>query len=100
MLLLWLDDERPPPSPEWVWVKTAIDAISALTASFKVISLDHDLGEDAGTGYDILTFLEAEVHRNPGYRVPEILIHTENPVARTRMLQAVESIQKMSSTSS
>jgi len=99
MLSLWLDDERIPPSPKWIWVKTAIDAIRALrTASFKVISLDHDLGEDAGTGYDVLTFLEAEVNRNPRYRVPKILVHTANTVARARMLQAVESIQRMSST--
>lgn len=101
MLFLWLDDERKPPSSEWFWVKTALDAIKALrTAGFEVISLDHDLGEDAGTGYDVLTFLEAEVNRNPEYRVPEIRIHTANTVARARMLQAVESIQRVSSISS
>jgi hypothetical protein len=75
-----------------------MDAIKALRCtSFSVISLDHDLGEDAGTGYDVLLFLEAEVFRNPEYRVPEIRIHSANTVARVRMLQAVESIRKLAS---
>jgi hypothetical protein len=95
---LWLDDVRLPPSSEWVWVKTALDALKELRrSSYDVISLDHDLGEDAGTGYDVLTYLEAEVYRNPEFRAPEIRIHTANTVARARMLQAVASIKRMTS---
>lgn len=92
---LWLDDERFPPSSEWVWVRTALDALRELRrAPCEVISLDHDLGENAGTGYDVLTYLEAEVYRNPEFKAPEILIHTANTVARARMLQAVASIER------
>jgi hypothetical protein len=92
---LWLDDERTPPSGEWVWVKTSLDAIKALRKdTFEEISLDHDLGEEAGTGYDVLKYLEAEVYRSHEYQPPKILIHTANPVARARMVQAVESIKK------
>jgi hypothetical protein len=92
---LWLDDVRLPPSSEWVWVKTSLDAIRELRrAPCEVVSLDHDLGEDAGTGYDVLTYLEAEVYRKSEYKAPEILVHTANTVARARMLQAVASIKK------
>ena len=96
MLSLWLDDERSPPSSEWIWVKTAPDAIKALhTSYFKVISLDHDLGDDSmGTGYDVLTYLEAQVFNNPNYRAPEIRIHTANAAARVRMALAAESIER------
>lgn len=95
MLSLWLDDERTPPSSEWFWVKTALDAIKALrTANFEIVSLDHDLGEDAGTGYDVLLFLEAQVFTNPSFRAPEIRIHTANAAARVRMTLAAESIER------
>ncbi|MCK9567415.1 hypothetical protein M0R72_00530 [Candidatus Pacearchaeota archaeon] len=30
---------------------------------FDTISFDHDLGEDGGTGYEVLLYLEAEVFR-------------------------------------
>ena len=93
---LWLDDVRTPPGLDWVWVRTSLDAIKALRANhFEVISLDHDLGEGAGTGYEVLQYIEAEVYRTPGYLAPEqILVHTANTVARKRMLQAVESIER------
>jgi hypothetical protein len=93
---LWLDDVRTPPGLDWVWVRTSLEAIKALRAGpFEVISLDHDLGEDAGTGYEVLQYIEAEVARNPEYEPPEeIIVHTANNVARARMLQAVASIQR------
>lgn len=96
MLLLWLDDERTPPTPEWIWVKTAPDAIKALqTSYFRVVSLDHDLGDDVlGTGYDVLSYIEEKVHTDLNYRAPEIRIHTANPAARVRMALAAESIER------
>jgi hypothetical protein len=96
MRSLWLDDVRTPPGPEWFWVKTSLDAIKALRAEeFEKISLDHDLGEDAGNGYEVLQYIEAEVFKDPGYRAPKtILVHSANTVARKRMLQAVESIER------
>ena len=97
MKSLWLDDVRNPPGPDWVWVKTSLDAIKALRADhFEVISLDHDLGEDAGTGYEVLQYIEAEVARKFEYLPPEVVIvHSANTVARARMLQAVASIQRL-----
>jgi hypothetical protein len=94
MRKLWLDDERTPPDVTWVWVKTALDALKQLrTQNFSVISLDHDLGDNAGTGYEVLVYLETETYRNEKFQPPEIRIHTANPVARTRMQQGVESIR-------
>jgi hypothetical protein len=88
---LWLDDERNAPEG-WVLVKTALDAIVALRRDeYEEISLDHDLGE-GGTGYDVLLYIEAEVHRNPNYKCPRIWIHSANPVGRQRMQRAIDSI--------
>jgi len=64
------------------------------------ISLDHDLGDWTSTpertGYDVLTWLECEVH-NGGYQnrpLPKIHVHSANPVARKRMEAAITAIFK------
>lgn len=94
MANLWIDDERIPPEG-WIWVKTSFEAIKALrVGKFETISFDHDLGDDGGTGYEVLLYLEAEVFRNPKYRCPKMLIHSANPVGRQRMRQAIESIER------
>jgi len=91
---LWLDDERPAPDG-WELVKTALECITALRCNeYEEISLDHDLG-DGGTGYDVLLYIEAEVHRNPDYKCPMIWIHSANPVGRKRMQQAIDSIFRL-----
>lgn len=52
---VWLDDERPMPLGFDVHVKTADEAIKLLAnGQVKVISLDHDLGENEDTGYKLL----------------------------------------------
>lgn len=71
--LLWLDDARYPPSNEWIWVKTADDAIEALKQKdILFASLDHDLlpshytwdpnfdyiRERLTTGWMVVKFLE------------------------------------------
>jgi hypothetical protein len=50
---LWVDDLRDPPDDTWVWSKTSADAMSTLTlsAKFRVMSLDHDLGGDDTARY-------------------------------------------------
>lgn len=93
---LWLDDVRPAPEG-WYWVKTASECISLLKGVIcSNLSLDHDLGDDigAGTGYDVITWIEARVHENPLYRVPRVEIHSSNPVAVERMRQALWAIQQ------
>ena len=94
MAKLWLDDERPVPDG-WVLAKTAIEAITELRRQeFEVVSLDHDLGEENGSGYDVLLYLEAQVFTNPDFKCPEILIHSANPSGRQRMQLAIGSINR------
>lgn len=99
MIKIWLDDEREAPG-EWIRVYTAQACISTLDA-FKNcgdridhLSLDHDLGSDAGTGYDVLLWIEEKVF-NDSYVPPEtISVHSANAGARKKMLLAVDAIKK------
>ena len=91
---LWLDDERLPPEG-WDWACTAIDVMVALQKNeYDVISLDHDLGEGR-TGYEVMCFIEAQVHTNPKLKCPlEIRIHSDNPAGRKNMELALQSIKR------
>ena len=68
---VYLDDQRKAPKGWWQ-VKTAFGAISYLKSmQVTEISLDHDLGERSGTGYEVLCWIEKEVHLN-GFPAPII----------------------------
>jgi hypothetical protein len=116
---VWLDDVRDPgqwlPSigwfrsgnigdaDEWVWVKSAPEAVAMLEGgTAEEISLDHDLGDrpEAGDGYDVLLWVEERVATDPSYRPPTFHVHTSNPVARDRMEAAVSAIEAMVATRS
>ena len=99
---VWLDDVRDAPDG-WVHVRTPEEAIELLrSGKVKEISLDHDLGlasdEAERTGYDVLRWLEEAV-ANGGwpFRLPEIRVHSANPVGRRRMEQAIDSIRRLGS---
>lgn len=95
MYKVYLDDERTPPSYFDVHCNTAKEAIKLLSSGIPInlISLDHDLGDnDAGTGYDVLLWIEEQVHNNPYYELPLISIHTANSSARLKMHAAVDNI--------
>ena len=96
---IYLDDVRVPPSNEWLVVRTAEEAYTAVLASYKngeeiVLSLDHDLGEDIPTGYDLLNWLEKDIVTDMTFR-PNIsfLIHSANPVGRENMARAINAIR-------
>jgi hypothetical protein len=97
---LWLDDIRTPPEG-WIWVRTPEAAIETLQAGrVHRLSLDHDLGldtpESERTGYSVLTWLESEIaHGRWRYPLPEMTIHSANPVGRKRMHQAIASIERL-----
>lgn len=93
MIRVWLDDERPTPNG-WIRVKTPEEAIRLLeTHEVEVISLDHDLGlDETRTGYTVLNWLEFQVFTDKAFRMPKVLIHTDNPVGRKNMLAALNSI--------
>lgn len=87
---LWVDDKRPAPDDSWTPAETSEEAIEMLVLSqlpmwddpLIEVSLDHDLGGD-DTGFKVLDWMiEHKVW-------PKTLtIHTSNPPARKRMLQA------------
>jgi hypothetical protein len=92
LIKIWVDDQRKPPSNEWMWYKTYKDAVLALISiplftepnlfNNLEISLDNDLGGKE-SGEDVLKIIEELV--DGGLPIPEIRVHTANPVARDRM---------------
>lgn len=92
---VFLDDVRDAPDG-WIQAYTAQETIMYLQ-NYNVthLSLDHDLGDEiCGTGYDILAWLEKEVHEGRRGYIPEITIHSANPPAAARMLKAVQSMKR------
>jgi hypothetical protein len=93
-------DEEPPAPPRGAPVRTAHECIHLLASHTDIdeLSLDHDLGEDAGTGYDVLLWLERtqQLYSSQWACVPNVIhIHTANVSARVKMELAVESINRL-----
>ena len=87
---IWLDDERPMPLGYDLHVQTAQEAIRLLSqGGVTRISLDHDLGEQGGTGYEVACFIEQGAYDGTLQSL-EVLIHSANPVGRLRMSQTLE----------
>jgi len=87
---LWVDDKRPPEAygfEGFTWARTSEEAIALLrTGEARLASLDHDLGLESGTGYDIVCWMEEHNTWPPdGVRV-----HSMNPVGRKRMETVIE----------
>lgn len=99
---LWLDDCRPPwkhGRVGWAWAQTADQAIELLkTGKVTKASLDHDLAIEhmpfAGvseadykekTGYHVVCWME----ENDVWPPDGVIVHSMNPVGRTRMLQVI-----------
>jgi hypothetical protein len=91
---IWLDDERPAPEG-WVGVRWPDEVIALMQQGHvEEISLDHDLGDDRiGTGYDVVLWIEREVALNK-LVPPVISVHSANPVARRRMEQTIQAINR------
>lgn len=91
---IYLDDKRPTPEG-WIGVETAEEVIYCLkSALVQEISFDHDLGTKK-TGYDVLLWIERQVATTDFIPPAKITIHTDNPVGRQKMEQAVEAINKL-----
>src|ERR1039457_5435002 len=99
MVKIWLDDTRDPAKHAHVglvWVKTAEDCITYLSAfwnEISEISLDHDLGPKAtlglenhgeSTGYDVAVWIEERVIVD-GWKLPVIHVHSQNPSGKKRI---------------
>lgn len=88
----WLDDLRPAPDG-FIWAKSVDELIILLAryetsgATFNILSLDHDLGENVATGYDFTKWLVEEWHNGSPMIPRQIYLHTANPVGRENMYQ-------------
>ena len=94
-LNVFLDDERETPQG-WLRVYWPDEAVALLeSGQVQIISLDHDLGDDArGTGYDVIVWIEEAVCLR-GFVPPRVLVHSANPAARQRMLAGVAAIERI-----
>ena len=97
---IYLDDLRIPPSTHWEVVRNAEDAYTlfheaAADGHEIVLSLDHDLGEDIPTGYDLLNWIERDLAADPRFR-PNVTftVHSANPVGRMNMERAIRAIAR------
>lgn len=91
---IWLDDVRDAPEG-WTRVYTVEQLQTLLGVGVTDISLDHDLGDGNQTGYDFLNWFEAQVFIGKWKKIPEMKIHSANPVGRKNMEAAIESIKKI-----
>jgi hypothetical protein len=108
--LLWLDDVRWPPTDEWIWVKTAQEAIDFWNKN-KIIfaSLDHDLGpehypwnKDArseasirNSGEGVTNWLEEQILAHDRHELKPlhgIRVHSMNMYGAEQMLIPIEKI--------
>jgi hypothetical protein len=93
-IVLWVDDLRPMREGFNTHAKSADEAISILaTGRVRVVSLDHDLGAGAGTGYDVAKYIEKAVHDGK-IQIPSWFIHSANSVGSKNILAALTSAQR------
>jgi hypothetical protein len=90
---LFVDDERKPPCDDWEVARNALSAyiflnLHATGAPYciEILSLDHDLGEDCQTGYDVAAWLEEQVYTGNVLPPKVLKVHSANPVGRARIL--------------
>jgi hypothetical protein len=101
---IYLDDIRNPEQTDvpWVVVRDTQSAFRMVLDAFYcrsediVLSLDHDLGEGAPTGYDLVSQIECAIAISDDFR-PNInfIIHSQNPVGASNMRKCIDSINKM-----
>lgn len=94
---IWLDDVREPPDNTWRWHKTPeplVEALPRIWNDIDAMSLDHDLGEDHLTGYEVVKRIETLV-KVDGYVVNfPIRVHSANPVGVQNMRAGIASCMK------
>ncbi len=93
MINLFLDDCRDAPS-NFVIARNVNDALYILAnCKVNILSLDHDLGDNQPTGYDLVKVI-VESWTQSGdkiYSYPkEIYLHTANGVGRDNMFKLLE----------
>lgn len=93
-LRVWLDDERLMPEGFDIHVKTSKEAIEIIRkGGVYLISLDHDLGDGGGTGYEVAKYIE-EKSFNGAILPMEVRVHSANPVGRKNILMCIDNALK------
>ena len=85
MYKLYLDDIRIPKTLNWTIVRTFDEflmTIKTLGLPYEM-SLDHDLGENIPTGYDVVKWMVYE--KEFDLRNIDINVHSANPVGKQNM---------------
>jgi hypothetical protein len=96
---VFLDDVRPAPEG-WVRALTPEEAIKLLRSGWvEALSLDFDLGyrgcEEWRTGEVVLQWIEERVFLGAlDFDLPEISVHSSNPVGRQRLQRALGAIER------
>lgn len=97
-LKVYLDDVRNTPQGFDTRVYTAWEAIDLLNSgNVDLISLDHDLGANekkVGNGYNVACHIEKMAYE--GKKIPQVLLHSANPVGVKAMRLAIMSAIKIS----
>lgn len=86
---LFVDDIRVPASDDWIVLRSYDEAIEWIKvhglSCISTLSLDHDLGDNVKSGYDIAkTLIDMELDGLHGRFMPSFnyIIHSMNPVGR------------------
>lgn len=88
---LWLDDVRQMPPRYTHWAKTARQAIKLLeTGEVTECSLDHDLGNQVETGYDVAKWIEEHAHDGT-LPIIHCKVHSQNAVGAKNIKMALQS---------
>lgn len=99
---IFLDDIRTPDfiytdesyeeTMEWVIVRHPhiFLAIMEQVAGIQMVSLDHDLGDEFPTGYDVLLIVADWAQDHQALKQIEYRVHSVNPVGRERMEGVIE----------
>ena len=92
---LYMDDARDTPEG-WVRTYRVEETIQVLQSRMVThLSLDNDLGEGQQEGYKVLDWLEETVHNDPSFPMPEVTVHSANPVRVCYMNNALRSIERI-----
>lgn len=93
-LKVWLDDERPMPDGFDIHARTSEKAVEYLKSGVvSMISLDHDLGEGNGTGYEVAKYIEESAFNGELSRM-EVRVHSANPVGRMNIRRCVDNANR------
>lgn len=91
---LWVDDERPMPSGYNIHAKNYDEAIKALeTLEFDCVSLDHDLGDNSKSGYEVAKYIE-ERARLGTLKFMYCFCHSQNPVGKKNIKIALQKAEE------